>query len=225
MLLLGSILQQRKAARRECSLVAQSATPQSLAGRLARLLVFLKSSIGWRLAAMYCRSLHVVGDETCPLPDDPSLAAMALALNDAGYWAEIFDRDWRCVYMTDDARRIYGGRVELAPFPIGAHIFAPEPVSAALAWRGGQFPSRSFAACSAATALGSWPTHPVAATSCEPSLTRGCATLSTPLRRLGFRWPTRSRSRGSTRPLERLQMSAWSCCEYATKQAGSWVWS
>src|SRR4051812_2703460 len=84
--------------------------------------------------------MHLVGQETCPLPDDPALAAMATALNEGGYWAEIVDRDWRCVYMTDDARQIYGARVELAPFPIGVHICGPERLSTAMGWRGGQFP-------------------------------------------------------------------------------------
>ena len=58
--------------------------------------------------------MRIVGQETCPLPDDPVLAAMAKALNDGGQWAEIVDRDWRGVYMTDEARRIYGGRSRLA---------------------------------------------------------------------------------------------------------------
>ena len=83
--------------------------------------------------------MRVVDDETCPLPEHPVLAAMARALNEGGYWAEIVDPRWRCLYITDDARRIYGGRVELAPFPIGAHILGPERVSTAIAWRGGQF--------------------------------------------------------------------------------------
>src|SRR6478609_6829384 len=82
----------------------------------------------------------MVGQETCPLPDDPVLAAMAKALNDAGQWAEIADRDWRGVYMTDEARRIYGGRSELAPYPIGAHMYGPERTNMAMEWLGGQFP-------------------------------------------------------------------------------------
>src|SRR4051794_1386014 len=84
--------------------------------------------------------MRVVGQETCPLPDDPVLAAVAAALNDAGYWAEIVDREWRGVYMSDDARRIYGGRVELAPLPVGAHLFGPERTRIAMEWRGGHFP-------------------------------------------------------------------------------------
>jgi hypothetical protein len=49
---------------------------------------------------------------TCPLPEDPALAEMAGALRDAGYWAEIVDRDWRWRYMTDDLRFSYGGLLE-----------------------------------------------------------------------------------------------------------------
>jgi len=93
--------------------------------------------------------MFLVGDETCPLPDDPVLAATARALNDAGNWAEIVDRDWRCVYMTDDARRIYGGPLELAPYPIGAFAFGSERVRVSMEWRAGLFPleiqRRSFA--------------------------------------------------------------------------------
>jgi class 3 adenylate cyclase len=81
-----------------------------------------------------------VGPETCPVPDDPVLAATATALNDTGQWAEIVDPDWGTVYLTDEARWMYGGKVELAPFPLGAHLYGPERVSMAMEWRGGQFP-------------------------------------------------------------------------------------
>jgi class 3 adenylate cyclase len=84
--------------------------------------------------------MRIVGPETCPLPADPVLAATAAALNDAGQWAEIVDQDWRAVYITDDARWMYGGKVELAPFPLGVHAYGPERVSMAMEWRGGQFP-------------------------------------------------------------------------------------
>jgi class 3 adenylate cyclase len=84
--------------------------------------------------------MFVVADETCPLPDDPALAATAQALNEAGQWAEIVDRDWRGVYMTDDARRIYGGRVELAPYPVGAFLLGPDRVSLSMEWRAGLAP-------------------------------------------------------------------------------------
>lgn len=78
------------------------------------------------------------GQETCPLPEDPALAAMAVALNDAGHWANLVDRQWRWVYMTDDIRLTFGGLLELVPFPLGAHFFGPEAVSARLGWRSGQ---------------------------------------------------------------------------------------
>ena len=80
--------------------------------------------------------MEIVGPETCPLPDDPVLAATAAALNDAGQWAEVVDRDWRAVYITDEARWMYGGKVELAPFPLGVHPYGPERVSMAMEWRG-----------------------------------------------------------------------------------------
>jgi class 3 adenylate cyclase len=82
-----------------------------------------------------------VGDVTCPLPDDPALAAIASALNDGGYWAEVVDSEWHGVYMTDDARLIYGGRVELAPYPRGAYLWGAERVEAMMGWRGGHFPA------------------------------------------------------------------------------------
>lgn len=88
--------------------------------------------------------MPLIGQETCPLPEDPVLAAVARALNDGGYWAEIVDREWRGVYMTDDTRRMYGGRSELAPYPLGMHSYGPERVSAGLEWRGGQFPIEIF---------------------------------------------------------------------------------
>ncbi|HEU4978200.1 MAG TPA: adenylate/guanylate cyclase domain-containing protein [Solirubrobacteraceae bacterium] len=84
--------------------------------------------------------MEIVGPETCPLPHDPVLAATAAALNDAGHWAEIVDPNWGVVYMTDEARWMYGGKVELAPFPLGGHVYGAERVNMAMQWRGGQFP-------------------------------------------------------------------------------------
>jgi class 3 adenylate cyclase len=78
----------------------------------------------------------VGGQETCPLPNDPTLAAIGRALNDAGYWAIIVDRDWRTVYITDAQRLSEGGLLELAPFPLGVHLSSSESLSALLAGRG-----------------------------------------------------------------------------------------
>jgi hypothetical protein len=44
-----------------------------------------------------------------PLPEDPALANMAAALRDAGHWADIVDRQWRRVYVTDELRLSFGG--------------------------------------------------------------------------------------------------------------------
>ncbi len=76
------------------------------------------------------------GQETCPLPDDPTLAAIARALNDAGYWAIIVDRNWRHLYMTDAQRLSHGGLLELAPFEVGVYYYGPESLTALLAGRG-----------------------------------------------------------------------------------------
>lgn len=88
--------------------------------------------------------MPLIGQEPCPLPEHPVLAAAAMALNDGGYWAEIVDREWRGAYMTEDTRRMYGGRFELAPYPLGMHSYGPERVSAGMDWRGGQFPLEIF---------------------------------------------------------------------------------
>src|SRR4029453_18449579 len=72
-----------------------------------------------------------------PLPEDPALAAMAVALRDAGHWADVVDRDWRLVYSTDDHRRICGGLTDLAAVAPGEHYFGPEQVSIRLQWRSG----------------------------------------------------------------------------------------
>jgi class 3 adenylate cyclase len=90
------------------------------------------------------RLVRVAADEPCPLPENPVLAAWAATLNEVGQWAEIVDHRWRCVYLTDDARRIYGGRVEMVPFTLGAFTYGPERLEEAMAWRGGQFPLEIF---------------------------------------------------------------------------------
>lgn len=46
------------------------------------------------------KSRPVEDQETCPLPDDPTLAAIARALNDADYWAIIVDEQWHSSWMT-----------------------------------------------------------------------------------------------------------------------------
>src|SRR3712207_6488793 len=74
------------------------------------------------------------GDDL-PLPDDPALAAVARALEDAGQWAEIYDHEWRYAYVTTDFRSSMGGIVEKAPIQLGAHAFGTEAVDVRRRWR------------------------------------------------------------------------------------------
>src|SRR3954451_17950047 len=90
------------------------------------------------------RLVSVAAGEPCPLPENPVLAAWATALNETGQWTEIVDDQWRSVYLTDDARQIYGCRVEMAPLTLGGHTYGPERVQEAMEWRGGQFPLEIF---------------------------------------------------------------------------------
>jgi hypothetical protein len=63
---------------------------------------------------------------------------MAVALRDAGHWAEIVDRNWNLVYSTDELRRIYGGLLDLGEVAVGAHFFGPEAMRTRLNWRSGR---------------------------------------------------------------------------------------
>jgi len=89
-----------------------------------------------RSLAPRLESHPVAVQEPCPLPSDPTVAALARALNDAGYWAIIVDRQWRNLYVTDAQRLSEGGLLELSSFPIGVHICSAESVTALLAGRG-----------------------------------------------------------------------------------------
>ena len=64
--------------------------------------------------------------ESLPLPKHPLLAAWASALNDAGYWAEVWDADWRYVFETDELRLSYRDMGAPTTPPIGSHFFSAE---------------------------------------------------------------------------------------------------
>jgi class 3 adenylate cyclase len=61
-----------------------------------------------------------------PLPDDPDLAACASALNDAGYWASVFDASWGYVFATDELRLSWGDTGAVTFLPFGSHYFSAE---------------------------------------------------------------------------------------------------
>ncbi len=126
-----------------------------LAGSLAELVplfstlarrFFVSETRYWPSVGPRVESRPVEGQETCPLPDDPVLAATAAALNEAGQWADIFDADGRFVYMTDEVRLIFGGGVELAPVPLGLFVWGPEATRVRMEWLAASSRWRSFAA-------------------------------------------------------------------------------
>jgi class 3 adenylate cyclase len=92
--------------------------------------------------------------DTCPLPEDPTLAATAVAMRDAGHWGEVVDRNWRIVYMTDELRASSGLGLELVPVPLGGHVFAREVLETRLGW--GTGPIQLQAARDLLSAVGPW---------------------------------------------------------------------
>jgi class 3 adenylate cyclase len=64
--------------------------------------------------------------ESLPLPEHPLLAAWALAVNDAGYWANMLDAEWRYVFVTDELLSSYRDMAAPTTPPIGSHFFSPE---------------------------------------------------------------------------------------------------
>ncbi len=64
--------------------------------------------------------------EPCPLPDDPVLAEVAVAIRDTEDWGSIVDPNWRKVYSSDDERRSFAGGGELAATVVDEHFFGPE---------------------------------------------------------------------------------------------------
>jgi class 3 adenylate cyclase len=65
--------------------------------------------------------------EALPLPDEPTLAAWAAALNEAGYWAYLFDASWRMAFVTEDLLLGIGATSQVvANVPLGSHFFSAE---------------------------------------------------------------------------------------------------
>jgi class 3 adenylate cyclase len=58
-----------------------------------------------------------------PLPDDPTLATFATALNELGHSAHVFDARWRLVFITDEVRRTIGDDGGSTISRLGEHLF------------------------------------------------------------------------------------------------------
>src|SRR5215467_11660862 len=75
--------------------------------------------------------------ESLPLPEHPLLRAWASVLNDAGYWANVLDADWRYVFVTDELLSSYRDMGASATPPIGSHFFSAEArqfIAATVGW-------------------------------------------------------------------------------------------
>jgi class 3 adenylate cyclase len=62
-------------------------------------------------------------------------------LNDAGYWAEIYDANWRYMFVSDELLVSHRALGSLTPVPIGAHVFSAAGVQYVTAQLGGSWPS------------------------------------------------------------------------------------
>ena len=60
-----------------------------------------------------------------------------MALNGAGYWAELVDREFRHAFTTDELRLSWGEPLGLSTVPLGAFYFGEEASAVRLAAAGG----------------------------------------------------------------------------------------
>ncbi len=82
--------------------------------------------------------MHPPPDEPYQLPADPTLAAVASAMEDTGQWAWVVDDGWRLVHVTTAVRMTYAGiSGRLARFGIGHHFFSSEQLASSSTWRFG----------------------------------------------------------------------------------------
>ncbi|GIK77710.1 MAG: hypothetical protein BroJett022_14000 [Actinomycetes bacterium] len=77
------------------------------------------------------------GSRSYPLPEDPALADAASAIRATGHWGWVVDERWRLMWASDEVRLSFGALVELAPFELGAHLFASESIRTSQGWRMG----------------------------------------------------------------------------------------
>ncbi len=70
-----------------------------------------------------------------PLPDDPALASVARALEARGFAAEIWDAQWRLVYLSSEYRiLVSAGRSPTEDPVLGRHVLSRESSEARESW-------------------------------------------------------------------------------------------
>ena len=73
---------------------------------------------------------EVDSSEICPLPEHPLLREAASALGGAGHFVWMVDREWRVVFMSDEARIVAASRTgQYAPVALGHHLFSSDSMA------------------------------------------------------------------------------------------------
>lgn len=72
------------------------------------------------------------------------LAAWALALNETGHWAYVFDASWRYVFVTDEVRLSWGETGGQTAVPVGSHYLSVEASQYRSARIGGEWTKPEF---------------------------------------------------------------------------------
>lgn len=81
--------------------------------------------------------VYIAAGEPCPLPDDPTLAAVSSALADTGAWGWVVDASWRLVYMTYEHRSGLAAGGDAVPIVIGEHLFGQAVQAVSAEWSTG----------------------------------------------------------------------------------------
>jgi class 3 adenylate cyclase len=81
--------------------------------------------------------VHIAAGEPCPLPEDPTLAAVSNALADTGAWGWVLDASWRLVYMTYEHRLGLAAGGDAVPIVIGEHFLGEAALAVSAEWSTG----------------------------------------------------------------------------------------
>jgi class 3 adenylate cyclase len=79
----------------------------------------------------------VTGLANASLPENATLAEVAVTLEAAGWWGAVFDDRWHSVYVTSENVRMLSGLGDPAPVALGTHVFGREAVQSGLSLRFG----------------------------------------------------------------------------------------